>query len=461
MTVFVISKDGERLMPTTRLGKVRHMLKDGRAVIYQRRPFTIQLTYDTTTYTQPLELCVDAGYQHIGISLKSEGREYLAEQYDLLQFEKERHDDCRKYRRTRRNRKRYRKPRFDNRMASKKEGWLAPSLLNKAERHQDIVTMIAAAAPVADIYIEVGTFDTQVLQAVQEGKPIPEGLDYQHGPRYGTDTLREAVFQRDHHTCIICGRSIEDGAILHVHHLYFWRGQHGDRLNELGTVCDRCHTPKNHKEGGKLWGWDKELPRYTGAAFMNAVRWHLVDEAREILEGIAKVHVTYGAVTKRTRNDLGLEKSHCNDAYCMGQCRPRERAPQVTWQKRRRNNRILSKFYDAKYRDTRVKEEKAGGAYKSGSQLSSGRIKRNKEIGGENLRVYRGKKKSKGRMAVRKRRYPIQPGDVVIWYGKRYVTKGSHCGGARILIPVGEKQKSVSISQVQIHHHVSGWLQTA
>ena len=57
MSVFVISKNSERLMPTNRLGKVRHMLKDGRAIIYQRNPFTIQLTYETTEYVQPVELC--------------------------------------------------------------------------------------------------------------------------------------------------------------------------------------------------------------------------------------------------------------------------------------------------------------------------------------------------------------------------------------------------------------------
>lgn len=40
MAVFVIGKNGERLMPTSRLGKVRHMLKDGRAVIVSHKPFT-------------------------------------------------------------------------------------------------------------------------------------------------------------------------------------------------------------------------------------------------------------------------------------------------------------------------------------------------------------------------------------------------------------------------------------
>ena len=98
-TIMVISKDGERLMPTVRCGKVRHLLKTGKAKIVGRHPFTIQLLYETTNYTQPIELCVDTGYQHIGISVKSESREYVSAQYDLLENEKEHHDDARKYRR--------------------------------------------------------------------------------------------------------------------------------------------------------------------------------------------------------------------------------------------------------------------------------------------------------------------------------------------------------------------------
>ena len=50
--VFVISKSGKPLMPTKRLGKVRHLLKDGTATIYSRHPFAIQLTYDSEEHTQ-------------------------------------------------------------------------------------------------------------------------------------------------------------------------------------------------------------------------------------------------------------------------------------------------------------------------------------------------------------------------------------------------------------------------
>ena len=76
MAVYVISKNGERLMPTTRLGRVRHLLKEGKAHIVGRKPFTIRLDYESTAYTQEIELCVDTGAQHIGVSVKSESKEY-------------------------------------------------------------------------------------------------------------------------------------------------------------------------------------------------------------------------------------------------------------------------------------------------------------------------------------------------------------------------------------------------
>lgn len=44
----VIAKNGEKLPPSNRHGRVRHMLKDGQAVIVKTDPFTIQLKYDHT-----------------------------------------------------------------------------------------------------------------------------------------------------------------------------------------------------------------------------------------------------------------------------------------------------------------------------------------------------------------------------------------------------------------------------
>ena len=446
MSIMVISKNGERLMPTVRNGRVRRLLKEGKARIVGRDPFTIQLLYEGSEFTQPIEVCVDTGYEHIGISMKSEKHEFLSEQRDLLADEKENRDTARKYRRTRRNRKRYRKCRFDNR--KRKDGWLAPSLQNKADCHVDRVKKLCSVAPVTVVYLEMGQFDTQLLQAIEEGKSIPEGVDYQHGDRYGTETLRQAVFQRDNYKCVFCGRSaITNGAILHVHHAYYWRGQHGNRLDELASCCERCHTPKNHQPGGKLWGFDKRLPRYTGAAFMNTVKWYIY----ECLKGTAEeVYITYGAKTKIARDELNLEKSHVNDAYAMGLFHPEDRTETAYYKKRRRNNRCLEKFYDAKYIDIR------DGRKKSGAELSCGRINRREPRNSpKNERIYHGEKVSKGRRSIRTVRYTIQPGDVVVCNGKTGVSAGCFNHGTWVRLKDGT---SVAVSKVKILRHAGGWL---
>ena len=59
--VYVLDIDGNPLMPTTRHGKVRRLLKEGKAKVVKRCPFTIQLLYDSTRYTQEVNLGVDAG----------------------------------------------------------------------------------------------------------------------------------------------------------------------------------------------------------------------------------------------------------------------------------------------------------------------------------------------------------------------------------------------------------------
>lgn len=58
--VYVLASDGSPLMPTKRHGKVRHMLKDGRAKVVRREPFTIQLTYDTPHFMQDVTLGLTA-----------------------------------------------------------------------------------------------------------------------------------------------------------------------------------------------------------------------------------------------------------------------------------------------------------------------------------------------------------------------------------------------------------------
>ena len=53
----------------------------------------------------------------------------------------------------------------------------------KKQIHIQAMSRIYMVMPVTDITMEMGNFDTQVLKAQEEGKPLPQGVDYQRGER--------------------------------------------------------------------------------------------------------------------------------------------------------------------------------------------------------------------------------------------------------------------------------------
>ena len=63
--VYVISQEGKPLMPCSNV-IARLLLKNGKAKVKKREPFTIKLTYKTTNYTQNLPLGVDTGSGTLG-----------------------------------------------------------------------------------------------------------------------------------------------------------------------------------------------------------------------------------------------------------------------------------------------------------------------------------------------------------------------------------------------------------
>ena len=448
--VFVVAKDGTLLMPCTNPKKVRRLLKEKRVRIYKHDPFTIQLLYESEKNTQSVEICEDTGYLSVGLSIKSEKHEYVREELTLLKDEKQRHMDQGKYRRQRRNRKRYRAPRFDNR--KKPDGWLPPSLQHKAEAHVSRALKYAEVLPVSSITIETAKFDTALLSALESGE-ILEGKDYQHGLRYMQESQRIAVFERDDYTCQICGRNaFEDDAVLCQHHIGFRNGDRSIRPSNLLTVCTHCHTPANHKPDGKLWNLKPAGKLRADAAFMNAVRYRIAEMFRESFPDIP-INTVYGAMTAAERKMRNIPKSHSNDAYAMGEHHPKHRAYERKLQKRRRNNRILEKFYDAVYIDRR------NGSKRKGSELSSGRVKRNRNLSGPNLRIFRGHKKTPGRRSIRKKRHCIQKDDVFIFKGRKSVSNGLvNYGRYASYSDESGKFAYARISRIRLLKHAGGWI---
>lgn len=315
--VYVLNRHGRPLMPCTP-AKARHLLDAGKAKVRHRTPFNIQLLYGSTGYTQEVILGVDAGSKTIGLSAATETEELFSAEVKPRNDVVELMSARRQFRRARRNRTtRYRKPRFDNRVRSKHKGWLAPSVEVKIQEHMTAIRRACAILPVSKVVVETAEFDLQLLKAVAEGKPVPQGEDYQKGEMYGHYNVRQYVLWRDSYTCCICGvhGSVRKGVPLHVHHLES-RRVGGDAPDNLVTLCTACHD-KLHK--GIIMAADikKRKRRSTrDATFMGIMRMTLLRRLREQLP--VPVVETRGYITKATReNLLVLPKSHANDALAI------------------------------------------------------------------------------------------------------------------------------------------------
>lgn len=309
--VYVLNIDGQPLMPTNRHGKVRRLLKSGQAKVVSRCPFTIQLLYESTNHTQPISLGIDAGSKTIGLSATTETKVLFEAKVTLRNDIVDLLSTRREQRRTRRNRKtRYRKCRFQNRVHSKQKGWLAPSIENKISTHLTMVDKVHKILPITNIVVETAAFDTQLLKAIEEDKPSPQGTDYQQGEQLGFWNTREYVLFRDNHTCQCCKGKSKD-KILNVHHIES-RKTGGDSPGNLITLCETCHK-KYHK--GLLPKFKpKRQPSYRDGAFMGIMRWTFYNRLKETYPNVS---MTYGYITKNTRINNGLEKDHHIDARCI------------------------------------------------------------------------------------------------------------------------------------------------
>lgn len=305
--VYVLSQNGQPIMPTLNHAKVRVLLKSGKAKVVHRCPFTIQLLYETTNYTQEISLGVDAGSKHIGMSATTKDKvlyetdvELRNDIVDLLATRKQN-------RRTRRNRKcRYRKSRFLNRVKSKKKGWLAPSIEQKVETHLTVIRKIHQLLSITKIVVEVASFDIQKIK-----NPEIQGAEYQQGEQLDFWNVREYVLFRDSHTCQCCKGKSKDN-VLNVHHIES-RHTGGDAPNNLVTLCETCHTGY-HKGTVKLPKTIRRGMSFRDATFMGIMRWSMYDKLKEIYPNVS---LSYGYITKNTRIANDLPKEHYIDARCI------------------------------------------------------------------------------------------------------------------------------------------------
>ena len=290
-------------MPTTPQ-KARKLIKENKAKIVNYTPFTIQLLYATGETTQPVSIGIDLGAKHIGVAIQSENKVISKGEIELRDDVKSLMETRKIYRRSRRNRKtRYRKPRFNNR--KRPDNWLPPSIQSRIDNTFMWIDRFMGLVPNPILNIEVGKFDVQKMI-----NPDIKGKEYQEGSSYGYYDTRYYVFARDKYTCQVCKKK---GKILQTHHIIYKSRGGTDRANNLITVCTDCHNYKNHQEGEVLYKWmvdKKKVPSYKETPFMNIIR-------KRVFKRYPNANITYGSITTPKRKELGLDKTHYNDALVI------------------------------------------------------------------------------------------------------------------------------------------------
>ena len=315
--VYIQNALGQPLMPTKDHRKVRLLLSEGKAVVVKKSPFTIRLKVRTKQYVQPITLGIDAGSKHVGVSACAEKEELFCAEMRPRNDVVKNLSSRRESRRGRRNRTtRYRAPRFDNRVHSKHKGWLAPSVEVKIHNHIQVIKMVTKILPISKIVVETAEFDLQRLKAMEEGKPLPVGTDYQKGEMYDEYNVRQYVLHRDGYTCQCCGAhpTEKKPVKLHVHHKES-RKVGGNAPNNLITLCDKCHDALHLGLIELPDGKRKSSKSFRDATFMGIMRNTLIERLRSMFS--VPVENTWGYVTKCTREKYGIKKSHTSDARCI------------------------------------------------------------------------------------------------------------------------------------------------
>lgn len=308
-------------MPSERHGWVRRKIREGRAKVLRRFPFTIQLTYESEEKVQPLTLGQDIGFKTVGVSVTSSSKEVFAAEYQIRTDIADKVTEKRSYRRTRRGHKtRYRAPRFDNR----KRKTLQPSIKQKVETHEQIIRNMHKILPISSVTIEANNFDMAKIK-----NPDISGRDYQNGQQKGFYNVKQYILARDSYTC----QAGKKGCVekLHVHHLTFKSQGGSDAPSNLLTLCEKHHADLH---AGKLQITIKKHKTLKTATMMNTVRSQLLMRNPSFSE-------TFGYETKFEREQLDLLKTHHNDAFVIAGGKGQTRSQVFFITQKRKNNRAI------------------------------------------------------------------------------------------------------------------------
>ena len=401
--VYVVSKEGTPLMPCSPC-KAKNLLKQGKARVVKRYPFTIRLNFDCENQTQPITCGGDLGYANIGYSCITKKEELISGEIILENGMTKRLLEKAMYRRGRRNRHHwYRKPRFDN--PGDLKGWFPPSVKRRLDTHVMLVKKLMQLLPITQVNIEVANFDIQKIN-----NPEINGTGYQQGSLYDYENVKTYILAREHGKCQLCGKEYGgSGNGWHLHHITSKSKAGTDKPSNLALLHDICHD-KLHKKG--LQSKLKKAKQFKAETFMSTIRWKIVEEVKKLCDSVT---ITFGYKTKIKRHEQNMEKSHHNDAFVIANGNGQARSATYGIIRKRCHNRCL--------------------------QI--------------NRKGYK--------PSIRKVKYKIQPRDLIWIKGKQYISKGTGSLGRYVYVEPDKSDTNimkggyVRAKDIEKHFSMNSW----
>ena len=326
ISVPVLDQNGLPISPT-RPSRARRWLESGRAVkVWKHGQFAIQLTdlNAENSVTPEISININPGDRTSGIAVMlntPEGNAKVVGAYEI----RHRGQDIKRamlkrtsHREKRRGRIRRRPARFNNR--ARKKGWLPPSMKSRLANITTTVRHLISLFPIREIRLETYKFDPRLMQ-----DPDVHGTGYQTSER-GEMQVREYVLQRDGRTCQYrkkCrgGRKQK----LELDHIVPKSAGGPYRVSNLITACKKCNDAKSNQSLDEFLAKSPERLRsirsqmkksLASATHMNQLMPLLIEALQAT--GLPLLQ-TDAITTAYTRKVLGIEKTHANDAACLGE----------------------------------------------------------------------------------------------------------------------------------------------
>ena len=318
---FVLDADGKPLDPTKEV-KGWYMIRKGKATLVSKYPMTIKLNRpipDDEVCRDEVRCGIDDGGLHTGISLvqkcKTRNKVLFKGTIEHRNDVKRLMDVRRGYRRYHRAHKRYRESRHDNRNSSKRKGKIAPSILQKRQATMRVIYHLNKWINITTYWLEDVAIDIRVLTDGYK----PYRWQYQKSNRLD-ENIRKAVILRDGCKCRECGKS---NTVLEVHHIKPKRLGGSNTIDNLITLCSKCHQKTEGVEERYMQRYfdmldssDNKRLNYASHVMIGK-KW-----LREKLSELGILHFTNGGNTANKRIDWDIDKTHANDAICITDLKP-------------------------------------------------------------------------------------------------------------------------------------------